>query len=182
MKKSLIFIFCLFLFNNCKKKEIDALPPVTQNGANTFGCLINGSAWVSTGKSFSFGKKLKPIEGGYEDNYNPILRNNVRLWCTRDDGTTMILYINNVKRPGTYPLSFNTDPWPSAVVPYSYGSFGDKKNFYITNIYHKGTVIITKADSLNNAVAGTFEFEGYNYDTKQTISITNGRFDFLYKL
>jgi len=93
----------------------------------------------------------------------------------------MILYINNVNKPETYPLSFNIDPWPAEVVPLSYGSFGDKNNFYITNIYHKGTVIITKADTINNAVAGTFEFEGYNYDTKQTISITNGRFDFLYK-
>jgi len=90
----------------------------------------------------------------------------------------MILYINNVNKPETYSLSFNTDPCPAAVVPYSHG---DKNNFYITNIYYKGAVIITKADTLNDAVAGTFQFEGYSNDSKQTISVTNGRFDFLYK-
>ena len=66
MKNSLIFIFCLLLFNNCKKNEQDALPPATQNGANTFGCLVNGKPWVSTGKPASlFNSGTKAIEGGY---------------------------------------------------------------------------------------------------------------------
>ncbi len=182
MKKILIFLFCLFLFNNCKKKDIDALPPVTQNGANTFGCLVNGKPWISNGKPASlFNRGTKTIEGGYQANYIDTVRNNVLLWCASKDGTSMQLYINNVGKPGTYDLAFNGATYPAVVVPYSYGSYGDKNSLYKTNIYHKGTVIITKADTINNAVAGTFEFEGYNYDTKQTILITKGRFDFLYK-
>jgi len=182
MKNSLIIIFCLLLFNNCKKKEIDALPPATQNGANTFGCLINGNAWVSTGKPSSLsGSGMKPIEGGYQYRYNDSLRNNVLLWATRGDGTTVQLYINRVFKPGTYQLLFNSGTYPSSVVPYSYGFFSDNTSLYLTSTYHKGTVIITKADTLNDAVAGTFQFEGYDNVTKKTISVTNGRFDFLYK-
>jgi hypothetical protein len=36
----LIFLFC----TACKKTGVDALPPETQIGANTFGCLVDGKA------------------------------------------------------------------------------------------------------------------------------------------
>jgi len=180
MKYSLIIIFCLFLFN-CKKKEIDALPPITQNGANTFGCLVNGSAWVSTGKPSSLsGKGMKTIEGGYQYDFkSDTIRRNVVLWATRNDGTTLIIFIRKVYKPGIYSFTQSNGTWPSSSVPLSYASFSDKSGLYITDVYHKGTLVITKADTINDTIAGTFAFEGYNYDTKQTISITNGRFDFL---
>jgi hypothetical protein len=53
---SLIF-FCFALVNfTCKKHSVnpvDTLPPATQTGANTFGCLINGKAFTPGGSSFS---------------------------------------------------------------------------------------------------------------------------------
>ncbi len=41
-----------FSFAQCKKNhpppktELEKLPPITQTGANTFGCLLNGVAWI----------------------------------------------------------------------------------------------------------------------------------------
>ena len=46
MKATLILVLWLPLAVGCKKNELNALPPETQVGANTFGCLVNGKAWV----------------------------------------------------------------------------------------------------------------------------------------
>jgi len=126
MKKILIFIFCIFLFINCKKNELDALPPATQNGANTFGCLVNGNAWVSTGKPASlFNRGTKAIEGGYIliSLLKDSARNNVSLMAERGDGTSIQIYINKVFKPGIYPLIFDTGTYPANIVPFNYGFF-----------------------------------------------------------
>ena len=51
---SLLLLFC-FCFAQCKKQhdtpktEIEKLPAITQEGKNTFGCLLNDTAYVSGG-------------------------------------------------------------------------------------------------------------------------------------
>lgn len=46
-----ILLLC-FCFAQCKKPkatvktELEKLPPITQTGANTLGCLLNGQAWI----------------------------------------------------------------------------------------------------------------------------------------
>ena len=52
MKKILTpFLAILLIAASCKKTKTesespDQLPPITQTGANTFGCLINGNVWL----------------------------------------------------------------------------------------------------------------------------------------
>ena len=48
----LLIIALCSIFTACKKvkeppTELSKLPPATQTGANTFGCLVNGKAWVA---------------------------------------------------------------------------------------------------------------------------------------
>ena len=51
----LLLAFCFLLFSGmkCKKDEagIDALPPATQEGKETFGCLVNGEAFTPKGSN-----------------------------------------------------------------------------------------------------------------------------------
>ena len=47
-----IAILLCFCFAQCKKTKIEPtelskLPAATQIGANTFGCLVNGKAWIA---------------------------------------------------------------------------------------------------------------------------------------
>lgn len=67
MKKYTTFLIVLLattlLAASCKKDkaqddrtELEKLPPITQTGANTFGCLVNGKAWLPNGR--------KPQNGG----------------------------------------------------------------------------------------------------------------------
>ncbi|WP_162550068.1 hypothetical protein [Hymenobacter nivis] len=50
MKAFLLLSLALLL--GCKKTEqapADQLPPATQTGANTLGCLVNGQPWTPQG-------------------------------------------------------------------------------------------------------------------------------------
>ena len=46
--------FMLFASMKCKKDEtgISSLPPATQEGKGTFGCLVNGASFTPKGSSF----------------------------------------------------------------------------------------------------------------------------------
>src|SRR5690554_1979895 len=57
MKTLFYYAVLFFSLTACNKDDdqpqdpIDQLPPVTQTGANTFGCLINGEPFVVTNTS-----------------------------------------------------------------------------------------------------------------------------------
>ena len=48
---------------------------------------------------------------------------------------------------------------------------------YFTNQSYYGRVILTTVDTISGIVAGTFEFKAYNHITKDSVIITDGRFD-----
>ena len=56
MKHATLLLAALLGLSQCKKKEPgpaptpeSLLPPATQTGANTFGCLLNGQLWTPAG-------------------------------------------------------------------------------------------------------------------------------------
>jgi len=56
----LFFLLSTILLSlRCRKDKtanpVDQLPPLTTVGANTFGCLVNGSAFLPKGASLSGG-------------------------------------------------------------------------------------------------------------------------------
>ena len=56
--KTPCFVIALFMVTllSCKKQPVDQLsllPPATQTGANTFGCLVNGRAFLPKKGLFS---------------------------------------------------------------------------------------------------------------------------------
>jgi hypothetical protein len=54
MKYLLPPALALSLLTQCKKADLDPasqLPPATQTGAGTFGCLLNGQPWTPSGNN-----------------------------------------------------------------------------------------------------------------------------------
>ena len=54
MKKAVFFLFYMFLIVSCNKDDdgcrgVDCLPPKTQTGENTFGCLLDGKPFILKG-------------------------------------------------------------------------------------------------------------------------------------
>ena len=167
----------LVMFASCKscKKEINLLPDETQTGANTFGCLVDGKAWIPTG-SGAIGSK--PIVGGYRSALPPVYSNSTNVWIlTSRDSERISLYARNVDRIGAYPLNFDTGPAPQELYPQNYASCSTNSGFYTTTTIHTGVVEITRADTVSSIVSGRFSFTGLDRTTNKTIQVTDGRFD-----
>ena len=170
-----LLVALLLLAMGCKKNEINALPPATQTGANTFGCLVDGKAWVPDGGGLFVG--IKPVEGGYQANYIDSLRNNIWIRSVRNDDSGLDIYLRNVSKTGVYQLNKTTQVTPTILVPLNYAYYRDAKYNYMTNSNYTGTVTITKADTVGKTVAGLFNFTAQDYASKRTITIIEGRFD-----
>lgn len=144
----------------------DQLPPATQTGAGTFGCLVNGRVYTPQGNvgKTNFAVLYEPGPNG--DNLNIITYRidggyqGINLYCG---------LITTQKRVFVIGL-----PMGEGQASY-FGPTGD----YIDSsslIYRRGQIAITRLDEQAGILAGTFEFTSVN--TKgDTLKVTQGRFD-----
>ena len=192
MKKNLMKygIFMIMLcFASCSscKKEIDALPSATQEGKNTFGCLIDGQAYVPNGGGGLISSA--PISGGYAYSSITCAYRGKNVWINTysKDGKRISLYLENVVRTGIYPLKYTTPGAPSELCPPNHAIYSKNVGatptapstsyLYATDSEYTGEINITRADTVNRIVSGTFFFKARRPSTSEIIEITNGRFD-----
>ena len=171
MKAILMILLWLPVLVACKKNELNALPPATQTGANTFGCLVNGKAWVpQKGGLFTD----KPLEGGYL-----LVGNQLNLWiqATGKDGSGLDLWVEKPSLTGEYELKYDTGIKPTVLLPRNYGYYYQSGTGYITAPQYTGRLIVSRTDTIKGILSGTFEFTARNAKTGQTVSVTDGRFD-----
>jgi hypothetical protein len=152
----------------------DQLPPETQTGANTVGCLINGQVYLPSQSGIN-----SPINCQYEYINNEFFfimsfsddKNsgpNVSVQTLRinlSQGETYILNKNSIDNGdftgggGAYRLS--------------------SSNKYYTNAIKKGELKITRVDLSNSIISGTFWFDAIN-SNGEIVQIRSGRFDWNY--
>lgn len=175
MKKALSIISLLFILASCKK-DVDELPPATQTGAHTFGAKVNGEFWVPQG----FG--IVPTASKLEAHFAPgdDFYINARNFGSSPTETEFEIFIKGVNAPGTYILDK-----PRSGITNSYAYYVKRtmtpENEWVTNDQYTGTVNITKIDTVNKFVSGTFQFTAINlYNAPQPLSVTEGRFDVKY--
>lgn len=168
MKKlTYIFLSVLLTSGSCENdpspNELAKLPPATQTGKNTFGCLVNGKAWVTRTSidvtSFYQSGALQISAGINESG--------------RDQGISLIL-LNSVFQGVSYDLTSD---------PQNQSGFSWIKSpmicFYGAEDTLTGDLTITKLDQANLIVAGVFEFTTVVAGC-DTIRVTAGRFDLNY--
>jgi hypothetical protein len=174
--KYLIIISCLTILMaaGCKKNkpvkpktELEKLPPITQTGANTFGCLINGKAWIPKDNYGQASFKLD-ADPTFEDGAFGVSA--IKYY---DSGKfeSISFGSDSCKAPGDYFLN----------KPRNRAGFADvgKPLVLISNDNETtcvGVLIISRYDLQNRVFSGTFEFTLYN-EVGDTIIITDGRFD-----
>lgn len=155
-------------------KPEDQLPPATQTGAGTFGCLVNGKPWTPT-STF-----IKP---GFTINFDPGYHGgNLVVTASREvDNSNKYQYISfggdQISKPGTYRV----DPSITLQSPGLYtAAFTDDTKIAPCDRYlfkptiRAGTFTITRLNG--GVVAGTFEFT-LTQPGCDTIRVTQGRFD-----
>ena len=163
------------LLVQCKKHDPDPasqLPPATQTGANTFGCVLNGQAFLPNGNT-GFGT------GNLVVIYDPTFNNGslnvsaIRYTKPGDPDTRQSLgfFASNLHGPGHYPLTIVHEQEPLFIDQKTQCEFlaGDAH-------YRAGELVLTRVDGQAGIVSGTFSFKLYKSDCDSVI-VTQGRFD-----
>lgn len=168
-----------FVFANCKKNEtpLEQLPPETQTGANTFGCLIDGKPFTPGGSPLSgpnltgiyqnliFGTPAGNTFGvSATDKRNSQNITNIGF---RFDSVALVV--------GIYPLRLSTNGVGGGGVR-KYNSQSPTGDIYDTNSNFVGELNLKKFDETNQIASGTFWFDAVNSLGKK-IEIRSGRFD-----
>jgi hypothetical protein len=175
MKNGILFLLSLFILASCKK-DVDELPPATQTGANTFGAKLDGSLWIP--RDFGIAPTAPILEARYAGDHSIFI--NARDFSSSPTETEFEIYLKNITGPGLVQLNQLTDKYPNHTA--SYGLYSKRKfmplNDWITGPQHTGTVNVTRLDTLNHIISGTFEFSAKSTDnTADPITVTEGRFD-----
>lgn len=167
-----VFALCIGCNNDDNEPDnpTDQLPPATQTGAQTFGCLINGEPFLP--KNFGQNRLnvfVQTINGNYY----------LGMISSSSDNQTIIVGATEVQdlKPGVYSLSDEEPGSFSASykqVVNSTESINGK-----TTSESPGTITITKFDPVNFILSGNFEFKVKD-ENNNLIKITDGRFDLIY--
>jgi hypothetical protein len=172
----------IMLSSSCKKhtippgNQLSLLPPATQTGANTFGCLVNGQAFVPGGSIFNgapYQCNYIYTGGGY---YFTVAAHN-----KTSDGTVIGIALGTDSLAVTegQAFLFNTNTPRNATASYNLAYAHGGVTSYVTNSKISGKLIITKFDQTKQIISGTFYFNAIDF-AGDTVKITNGRFDMLY--
>lgn len=179
----LLLITCLLCFAQCKKDKtktpLEQLPPETQTGANTFGCLINGQVFRPGGAQLS-GGSLNAIyqhifpstPSGYI--FGISAKNNQEQCKLRQIG---FAFDSVSMRVAVYQLEKRVNGKGAGV----YQEFYCNQTFkeYVTNEILNGELNVKKFDTIDQIASGTFWFKALS-NLGDTVSVTEGRFDVRY--
>lgn len=168
MKNYIIFLIFSIAILSCKSDDdtppIEKLPPATQTGAGTFGCLINGKAFVDNSGRFNCFYQL--VDGEYyfgiggEDSVD-----NIAEIAIASLEKEIILNID-------IPLQSRETNKFHAIL-----DFNNLGPGLITLNNSNSKIIFTKLDQQQNIVSALFEFSVTDTTTGKVYEITEGRFD-----
>ena len=162
--------------NETPLEELNRRVPITQEGAGTFGCLINGEVWTNRPGGGGSDEDLRaqyyyPLNSFtvfairyYEDTFNA----NDDFFSIRLIPIERYSVGNHTSAIETHRLSFNTPPVVSIDYPHSYR---------IDTLMPYGIQVSSFEE---NYVSAEFEMTFISEDFSDTLTVTNGRFDVTY--
>lgn len=174
-------IFLLLTAASCKKEntpqdELSKLPPATQTGANTFGCLVNGKAWVAqTDCRLICDPPFKLYYDGSNGGYVGITADWLNSANNIKQRIDIVFDSTNYKL--NHILSIYNRLTTARFVNYkSVNSCGIYEHYIDSSVIHTGIVNLNKYDLREGIISGTFEFT-LTKPGCETLTVTNGRFD-----
>ena len=178
----LLAIYTVLIFTSCKKHKtvnpVDQLPPETQTGAKTFGCLVDGKVFLPGGAAFSGGSLQCNYQ--FDNGFYFILIGRYQNLQTGIGNNSIGVFTDSIKiqEGSRYPLRKRINGSASAdylreTSSYQAEEFDTDGNFYTGELY------IKKLDTIHQIVSGTFFFDAVNSNGLKT-EIREGRFDVRY--
>lgn len=192
MKKIIILLF-IFAAISCSKSDpvvaedpLAKLPPETQIGANTFGCVINNQVFYprdGTSSLFNPGGKGLKFWGDPSGNqkFNEFEIRNLQ---DAKPANSMIIHLQNLHQIGVGEYIWKESNFNSSID-------GLMQNYVYAKIYNasvngwqyygsyenSGKVTITKYADNNTIISGNFSGKLRLMNGTEEIDILNGRFD-----
>ncbi len=179
----ILAILCCAIIVSCKKNHTssDTLPPITQTGANTFGCKINGVVWVPYFECSSFTGSCSEMKTNFLYPSANLLPLSFQVGVERsnkvnNEGSFYIANLNFGQLSST-TISGTGNVFDSLYVScvynnIAYDNYGFPGQAQITG----DNFTITKLDTANKIMSGVFNFTLHT--TNDSLVITDGRFDF----
>jgi hypothetical protein len=152
----------LILLDGCdlfKHENIPQLPPITMEGKNTFGCLVNGKVWLPGGRNSTPSADFSSVKCL---NFN----------ATTDDSGFLFSIRNAPIITTTFDLTDTSKVWAIYDRKVN-GTFCTYESYHVRS----GTLVITKFDKVSSILSGTFQFKTFNFACGDTVKIAEGRFD-----
>jgi len=177
----LLSLLLILQLTGCKKDAvapIDKLPAATREGKNTFGCLVNGEAFLPKGSAFS-GPNL---ECYYQNIIDPNPDRNGYFFgisATNKAKSSKVFNVNistnslAIKKGSILVLQKGIIGEATAAYYVSEVPFNTE---YRTDYIYKGELHITHLDEVKQIVSGTFWFDAVN-DKGEKVEVREGRFD-----
>lgn len=181
MKKLLLLLITTYTLSCCNKDDnpfssSDQLPPETQTGANTAGCLVGGQVFLphQRGLNAALLCNYEFIDGKFY--FNLVINDN-----RETIGKTVSVRTGEISLAtnSIYPLNIsNTIFQPDFIGGGGIYGIG-ASNYFYTNSIKTGELKITRLDLSNSIISGTFWFDAVN-SAGETVQIRSGRFDMHY--
>jgi len=182
--KNLILILLTAVSLSCCSKDDDKssnqLPPATTTGANTAGCLVNGQVFLRKGNS-QFGPTLSCFyqqdQSGYHFGLSIVEKGSNENKSVNISANPLQLIENT-----TYNLAQQTNNGSSYIS--NFGEFWITSNIvnaiqYTTTATVTGELKITKLDTQQKIISGTFWYDAINSGGEK-VQVRDGRFDMRY--
>ncbi|WP_304067358.1 DUF6252 family protein [Pedobacter glucosidilyticus] len=180
--KTLKYIIILISYfslsaSSCKKDKtgIDALPAATQEGRNTFGCLVNGEVFIARSRG-GFGPPYFECDYSFISGTNSFrfyLRGTDKIRSSNSN--SIIIYSTGISLISDTKLNLEELKDGNASARYSETLIDE----YNTSAISKGEITITKLDESKRILSGTFWFDAVN-EAGEKIKVREGRFDMKY--
>lgn len=178
---SLIFLSLMISTTSCNNDDDnnngETLPPATQTGANTVGCLVNGEVFLP---------KSEGINPAVVVNYEFVDGDFFFLLNFKDQRGTINEFVSiktrfiELEQNETYSLNKNfDDDGDFAGGGGAYRPSTLDNGEYLTTSSITGELTITRLDLSNSIISGTFWFDAIN-EEGEIVEIRDGRFDYEY--
>jgi len=180
-----IFIFypALFLFSilfvTCKKvnePEPLSLPPITMEGKNTMGCIINGELFTVSGKQLRGGWSHNGTHSFYASNSTPPYI----FFSAKQEAPKIKILIVLELFEGKSVYELNNKEKSVGIVYMPANNYMFASSEYTTTSEYKGRVEILKLvnnyETGEGFVSGLFEFDAID-SRGDVIEVREGRFD-----
>ena len=162
----------LFLAAACTKADddspinpVDQLPPATQGGLNTFGCLVNEVPFINDPNRFG-DVNLESSYSSINDRISIVARMDVNTTEVSRQSIRLLIRPYTVGSADTDSISFTLITYPNT------GSRIEELPTGLNN-----SLSVTYFSFSERIISGQFNYNIISADKLDTIKITNGRFD-----